>query len=212
MPLPAKTGCKAQRATAAQHAAGSAELQEEVNRLKSEIAQAWADCRAQIAAAQGNLNACSGARIASGRREAAAGSRETHSRSNGGLDLRASGPNIQSLERSCLSSNLALSQWTAQWKPDHAQWLNSKLCSCTILQIMYQSNILRIMKQSSRFAASRKGRLSTQSLPVKQSNNLVGRKGRLSTQSLPVKERVTIHDAQDMRGMYRAKAECDSAT
>ena len=41
LPLPAKrTGCKAQRATAAQDAAGSAELQEEVNRLKSEIAQA----------------------------------------------------------------------------------------------------------------------------------------------------------------------------
>ena len=38
----------------------------------------WADCRAQIAAAQGPLNACSGARIASSRREAAAGSRETH--------------------------------------------------------------------------------------------------------------------------------------
>ena len=77
--LTQRTGCKAQLATAAQDAAGSAELQQEVNRLKSESAQAGPIEGPKSRAVNRNPKACSGAGTSSSRREAAAGSRETHS-------------------------------------------------------------------------------------------------------------------------------------
>ena len=77
--LTQRTGCKAQLATAAQDAAGSAELQQEVNRLKSESAQAGPIEGPKSRAVNRNPKACSGTGTPSSRREAAAGSRETHS-------------------------------------------------------------------------------------------------------------------------------------